>query len=271
MKQYFLAFAPLLHFAISPFAQGVTEVPAPAFLPIPPSASKNLHDYTAADVFSVICRRPNSLPAEHPFRATNFWMNDYIKKNWPGAKSPDSMTNVFQIYCDSDDLNIGAVSGNVEWFLTRVMDVPEDIVVQKIIQFRSEEVDPLKKLRMTQFGKRMFLVYYDPQLLFWSQEELNDASLLPAGASIREGIKNPPVTRRKSALKERLDYLGIIGIIADKSLYSGPDEEANCQNMKNLIEVHWNDIVQKCNEKKADPARKMRNGIHHTWSAPSSS
>lgn len=248
-------------------AQSAGESPAPSFLPAPPPISKELKNYTAADVFSVICRSDDSLPVGHLFRQNTLWAEDYISKNWSGAKVTENMDFVFRIFCESDKINAGFVARNVEWFMTYAMDVSDELKAQAIIRVRNSQTDATKKRLMEDFGKRMFLRFFDPQLLFWTQAELDDVTLLPAGPRRVEGVDNPPMTKRQAALKERLDYLKIIGQITDKSPFNGPDEAANCQNMKNLIENHWNEILQNCTQKRANPTTRWE-VTRHAWDAP---
>jgi hypothetical protein len=257
----------LFQLTLATVTQAAGQFPAPAFLPTPPLITKELRDYSAADVFSVICR-VDSLPEDHPFRNQKLWAEGYIAQNWPGAKVPENLDAVMKFICDADKASSGMVADNVEWFMTRAMDITDEMKVQAIIRVREAQTEETKKRLIENFGKRMFFVIYDPQLLFWSQTELDDVTLLPTGPQRVEGLHDAPITKRQAALNERINYLKIIGQITDKSPFIGPDEAVNCQNMKNLIETKWNEIVQKCAQRKSDPARRLRNVSLHTWGAP---
>ena len=269
MKLLQIKYVIIIYHALVATAQGGGQISAPPFLPEPPPITKELINYSAADVFGVICRSNDSLPAGHPFRGRTMWVKNYIANNWPGAQDPSNIDAVLKYLCDSDDVSIGMVAGDVEWYMTCAMNVSDEIKIQSIIRVRNAQTDSIKKMRIESFGKRMFLVLFDPRLLFWSQDELDDATLLPQGPQKYEGRINPDLTKRGAALKERLDYLKIIGQITDKTPFNGPDEAANCQAMKDLINTSWSEIVHKCAQKRVDPARKFRDVSIHTWDAPS--
>ena len=251
-----------------PIAWGDDGFPILPSMPAAPPITKQLQDYSAIDVFGIICRNEKTLPDGHPFRDKNHWTGKYIATNWPGAKVAENIDVVLQFFCDSNVNNIESLAGNVEWFLTRAMDVSDETMVEAIIRVRNAQTDAAKKLRMEGFGKRMFFVLFDQQLLFWSQTELDDETLLPPGPQKREGVRNPSVTKRQVALKERLGYLKIIGLITDFAPYTGPDVATNCANMKRFIETNQNQFIQRCIQKKAEQTTKLRDGILHTWDPP---
>lgn len=241
--------------------------PLPNYLPSAPDASKDVSNYTAADVMGCVFTSRQELPEEHPF-AIGGLEKSALKAQWPGAQTAnniDLFLNYLVLADDHKDEKV--IRGNIYWLIHEVMGVPDVSKVDAIMRVYNAQNDATKKRKVAMFAAEVFPYLMDIQLLSLVKDLLSDDSVLRKS---RLMIDQPNKKEAVFTVRRTVRPLCLRFIIDPNILNMKPDlqpsdypqinrgnktEQEYCNSMQNWMTNNWSTITAKANAAKANQNR----------------
>ena len=244
--------------------------PRPAFMPSTPPATKEIADYTTANMLGAVITSSDYIPLNHKYRLSHFKKG--IKASWPGAKDATKIDEMLQLVLDAPvTANIRELDisfDNIMYVIQQVMAVSDAEKADAFVRIVAAQTEPLKIKRAKKFAGRMFYWLYDARLLTYEKEDLDDATEYTEEHTMAEGAP-----RRKSSIRAdaRMSLLSTLRetlkINIDQTPFTTPDEAANCAALKAWLMANWTQVVNKCAEVKADPETIFSETSLSPWDA----
>lgn len=259
---------------LSPFFMGLSSVlgaelpPLPAFIPNAPDKTKAVASYTYGDVFSCIATAVR--PEGHPIGNLYDQGNAKIKADWPGAKDATQVDAILNLILSAatpaNKVDSKKALKDVQFILYFVMDLSDTVKTDAVVRVAGQQTDPLKKRLIADFAYDLFYDLYDPRLLRYIVEYVDDT----------EEFVIPQ--RQEGQFPQTVSVGGFIwGSVIQKLIEVGfeegalPNATTNGAQLKNnfiaWMAAHMAEATQKCNAYKSRPSFRVNPPKRFCWSA----
>jgi hypothetical protein len=254
----------LTFFGVSSAAQP----PLPAFIPHAPDKTKDLASYTASDVFS--CVATAELPKGHPIEEILTVGPLRLKAGWPGARDGTQIDAILNLVLDAttpatkDDAR--KALQDVRFVLHFVMDLADTAKADAIIRVAQQQTDPLKKRLMANLAADLFRELYDPRLLVFNLDFVDDATKFISPPR-SEGRHQEAMIAGDLIWSEVSQALEDVGFDSESLPSPTSDRAASKAAFKAWMTAHMAEASQKCEAYKARPGFKVNPPSRKCWSA----
>jgi hypothetical protein len=264
-------FLPSIAIMVLSYTVAMAE-PRPDFIPPTPPVSKQITQYTVADVMGIIATKIEQLPSNHPY-VVNKKYDDEIKSNWPGAKVSSNIDAMMQIVLNAPPITdfesplpkqISGAWANVELFIFNIMDLPDNEKVDAMLRTINAQTDADKKYDAIIFCRSRFYDFLDPRLLALEVPGLDDTSIQTDYYRAIE--TRPPLSETSRSFSKRVILSELSSVFEfDRSPFEVADEAAACASLKAWWTQNYPLITTKCAEKKASPKWTRRSFFGAAW------
>lgn len=247
---------------------GAAQPPLPAFIPDAPDKTKAVASYTAADVFSCIATevRPNG----HPVGNIYTHGAARLKAEWPGAKDAtqiDTMLNlILGATTAANKEDARRALQDVRFILYSVMDLADTAKADAIVRVAQQQNDPLKKRLMADLAFEMFRDLFDPRLLMFIVEYVDDPDELVI-PPMSEGRHQKVRTRGGIIWGYLIQSLIDVGFERNALPPPDADKAQRKTTLRDWMTAHLAEATQKCESYKARPGFKVNPPDRECWSA----
>jgi hypothetical protein len=247
----------------------VCASPYDSMPPIPPP-EKKIADYTVQDIVGCVFGDNMAQPKEHPLRVKD--PGAKLKAEWPGAKVATNVDLILPyILLAETPVDDGNIGDGIYWILFEVMDVSNSEKAAAFARVYAAQTEAVNRRKVAFLGRLLFPWLADERVLAPFKDMLDDATIYET-RKVGERLPAMVTTVREEAFHVIIrciynDDLLRVGFPEGQYLMDAAEldalrisddklnEAAQCGLLKTWLNAHWQEVVAKCAEARAEPKR----------------